>query len=140
MPGQGWGTRNGWGLLEKWGEEPESWALSAESPFGSTVSVLGLSKGRRKCRHPTPPQPGLWTTVRWLKLLGYPASLLPQPSSFQCPVPAHTDLGTSEYQGPFALGVCLFLDFFLASDHPLCHQNYAFGPFPRVLAWWLLSR
>lgn len=103
------------GLLEKCGEEPASWALSTESPHGSMISGLGLSKGRRKCRHPSPPHSGLWTTVRWLKL-GVPCQ--PPPTALSLPVPCPCLHRPGDIRVPGAiccsipLGVCLFLDVF----------------------------
>lgn len=110
-----WGAGEG-EVLKKCGEEPASWALSAESPHGSMISGLGLSKGRRKCRHPSPPHPGLWTTVRWLKLVGVPCQ--PPSTALSLPVPCSClhRLGDIRVPGAICcgipLGVCLFLDFF----------------------------
>lgn len=129
MPGQGWGTRNGWGLLEKWGEEPESWALSAKSPYGSTISVLGLSKGRRKCRHPTPPQPGHWTTVRWLKLLGVPCQ--PPPTALFLPVPCPCPHRPGDIRVPGAICSWSLLV-------PRLFSGFRPSPLPSKLCLWSL--
>ena len=102
------------GVLERWGEDPASWALSDESPCGSTRSGLGLSEGGRSCCHPSPPHPRLGTPVKWLSLLEFPASFLPVPLP-SCALSLSTEAG--EHQSTKSPswwvtphGVCLFLE------------------------------